>query len=400
MNKKAYLQKRTELLNEAKDLLKNGDIKGAEEKKAEIEKLDEKFDAEAKMQANLDALEGKNIDNVLLSGKPEKVGLTEEEEKPITDKYSSKEYCQAFMNYIAKGEKMPKEFSNESSTTTSTTAGVLVPTITYNKIVVELEKVGSIYSKVFKTAYPAGLVIPTSSVKPVASWPDEDKGAETQKYDTDKITFTGYKLEAKVAFSLFMTETAYDIFEAQFIQQVKDAVIKAIDKAIIAGTGVGQPKGILTETAAATVNIAKTANLTYAKLCECESEVPSAYDSGTVWIMSKKSFFAWMGITDNNGQPIARVNAGLDGKPSYTLLGREVVLADGYIENYADTVTKDTTFAVLYDLGNYILNEVMGMRIVRYSDNDNDNTILKVVMLLDGKSVDNRSLVKVVKKSA
>ena len=400
MEKNTYETKRNALLVEAKGLLNKGDIKGAEAKKAEIEKLDEQFDNEAKFQASLDALAGKKVENSIAGKGTEKIDLDDTKHKSLKDKYSSKEYCNAFMNFVINGDDIPKEFSNTASTTTSSTAGALVPTVTYNKIVVELEKVGSIYSKVFKTSYPAGLLIPTASVKPVATWVDEDKGSEAQQYDTDKITFTGYKLEAKVAFSLFMTETAYDIFETQFIQQVKDAVIKAIDKVIIAGTGVGQPKGILSETAASTVNIAKTANLTYAKLCECESEVPSAYDSGTVWIMSKKSFYAWMGITDNNGQPIARVNAGLDGKPSYTLLGREVVLADGYIENYADTVTTDTTFAVLYDLGNYILNEVMGMRIVRYSDNENDNTILKVVMLLDGKSVDNHSLVKVVKKSA
>ena len=34
-----------------------------------------------------------------------------------------------------------------------------------------------------------------------------------------------------------------------------------------------------------------------------------------VWVMTKKTFMSIEGMTDKNGQPIARVNYGMGGKP-------------------------------------------------------------------------------------
>jgi HK97 family phage major capsid protein len=116
--------------------------------------------------------------------------------------------------------------------------------------------------------------------------------------------------------------------------------------------------------------------------------------------MTKKSFFAFMGITDSNGQPVARMSEGLNGKPSLSLFGRAVIPTDGYMDSYADAVSADTTFAMMFNLNDYIFNEVMGLSVKKYEEDDTDNTVLKAVMLADGKVVDTHSLVKLVKKSA
>lgn len=402
MDKTEYLNKRKSLLAQAQNLINDGKIEESKKVMEEIKTLDNGFEASAKAQANLKALNGSGLGGSPFnnsSGKP--VGLQDPAiaEDNATDMYATVEYRKAFMDYMMNGTPIPAKFTNASSTTTSSTANTIVPTTTYQKLIVELEKVGAIYARVFKSAYPTALLIPTQSIRPTASWVDEDKGTDSQKLDTDKIVFSGYKLECKVAFSLFMTETALDIFESQFIAQIKDAMVKAIETAIISGTGTGAPKGILNETAAATIEISAKDKLTYDTLLSCEAAVPAAYDDGTVWLMTKKSFFAWLGIKDSSGQPIARVNAGFDGKPSYTLLGREVVFTDGHMENYADTVSSDTTFAMLYRLKDYVFNEVMGLSVKKYVDENTDNTMLKAVMLADGKSVDNHSLIKVVKKA-
>ena len=101
-----------------------------------------------------------------------------------------------------------------------------------------------------------------------------------------------------------------------------------------------------------------------------------------------------------NGQPVARINAGLNNKPEYVLFGRHVCLTDGYMKDYADTVTEDTLFAAMFDLSYYIFNEIMGIMVKRYVDNDTDNTMLKAVMLADGKAVDINSLVTLTKLAA
>ena len=199
-----------------------------------------------------------------------------------------------------------------------------------------------------------------------------------------------------------MTVTAYEVFEAQFIEIVTEAIVKALEKAIIAGLGESgnQPTGILKQNPTATIKIAKADKLTYNTLTSAEEALPSGYDATTVWLMTKKTFFKFIGMTDTAGQPIARVNAGFDGKPNYTLIGREVVFADDYMDSYADTVAKDTIFAAMFDLNSYILNEVQGLTIKRYTDEDNDNTVLKATMIVDGQPVDTNSLVKLIKTVA
>ena len=102
------------------------------------------------------------------------------------------------------------------------------------------------------------------------------------------------------------------------------------------------------------------------------------------------------GMTDKNGQPIAKVNYGTSGKPERTLLGRTVVLCD-YVASYSAALAKDTIFAFLFNFKDYVLNTNYSMGVKKYEDNDTDDQITKGIMLVDGKVVDKNSLV-VVKK--
>ena len=53
MNKKQYEAMRKALMDEAQNLLNNGDAEGAEKKMDEVKDLDNKWDAIAQAQANL-----------------------------------------------------------------------------------------------------------------------------------------------------------------------------------------------------------------------------------------------------------------------------------------------------------------------------------------------------------
>ena len=115
--------------------------------------------------------------------------------------------------------------------------------------------------------------------------------------------------------------------------------------------------------------------------------------------MTKKTFMEYAGLIDNNGQPIGRVNYGIDGKPERVLLGRTVICND-YMPSYADTVSKDTVVAFLFNPKAYVLNTNLNMTIKKYEDNDTDDLVTKAIMLVDGKVVDKNSLVTITKKSA
>ena len=402
-----YEEKRNALVAKAQKLIDEGKITDANDVMQEIKDLDAQHEEGATAAANLAALSNTRQavtpvaplmtgQGVLLTDDGNALNSADEND----DMFATMEYRNAFKNYIVSGTPIPDKFKNTAEITTSTTAGTTVPTTMYEKIITKLESYGEIYARIFKAAYPTALLIPTLNIKPTASWVDEDKGSDSQKFTTDKVTFAGYKLECKTAFSLFMSKTSLEIFESQFIDLIAEAMVKAIEKSSLTGSGTGCPKGILTETppTGQAITVAKTAKLTYKLICEAEAAAPAKYNA--IWLMTKKTFWSFMGITDDNGQPIARVNAGLNNKPEYVLFGRHVCLTDGYMSDYADTVTKDTLFAAMFDLSYYIFNEVMGIMAKRYVDDNNDNTILKAVMLADGKAVDINSLVTLTKLAA
>ena len=314
-----------------------------------------------------------------------------------TNVFDSEEYRQAFMNYVCRGEKIPQEFRSDEVTAT-TDIGALVPSVTLNKIIEKLEAYGMILPLVTRTAYKTGLSIPTSNVKPEATWVAEGAGSDKQKKTlSGTITFSHFKLRCAVAVTLETENMAYSAFETTLVNNVVEAMAKALEKAIISGTGVGQPTGILKEDAKGTkIEVSK---IDYKTLVNAEAELPMEYESGAVWCMTKKTFMAFIGMTDTNGQPIARVNYGFGGKAERSLLGRTVVLTN-YLENFSDTLEAGKTFAFLYNFADYTLNTNFQVGMKTYEDNDTDDIMRKSIMVCDGKPVIYDSLVKLVKQGA
>ena len=103
-------------------------------------------------------------------------------------------------------------------------------------------------------------------------------------------------------------------------------------------------------------------------------------------------------MVDDNGQPIARINAGTDGKPEPSLLGRKVNYVD-YVPSFAKSVSADTPFACIFNFADYILNTNLRITIKEYEDHDTDDQIKKAIMLVDGKPVDLNSLVVMMVKN-
>ena len=316
------------------------------------------------------------------------------------DKYGSMEYRKAFMQYVCRGEALPKEYRADAVSKT-TDVGAVIPTTVLNQIVEKLESTGMILTLVTRTAYKGGVAIPVSTVKPVATWVSEGKGSNKQNKDIKKdgmITFAYHKLRCAVAVSLEVDTMAMSAFETLLINNIVEAMTKAIEQAIIDGDGTGKPKGILQETPADGQTIDSAAPA-YADLINAEAALPQAYENGAVWCMSKKTFMQYYGLTDANGQPIGRVNYGIAGKPERTLLGRPVVCCD-YVKSYAATLAAGTAFAFLFNFKDYVLNTNYAMGVKRYEDNDTDDTVTKGIMLADGKVVDKNSLVVIQKLKA
>lgn len=303
------------------------------------------------------------------------------------DPTNTLEYRNAFKAFVAKGTPIPAEL--RANTLTTDVASV-IPTVIVNRIVEGLTVCGMILAEVTRTAYSAGVVVPTSAIKPVATWVNEGAGSTPQQKTTGQVTFTHFKLRCEVSMSAEVDAMAISAFEDAFVANVVDAMVVAIEKAIIAGTGTGQPTGILTQTVPSgqTITVADTTNHipTYAELVAAEAALPVEFENTAKWFMTKKQFMAFVGMVDDNGQPIARVDYGIENGAVRRLLGREVI-----VHPYAAEM--GSNIAAIYDFRDYVVNTVFDLGIQRKQDWDTEDYRTKAVMSLDGKPVSAASLV-------
>ena len=405
MTKEIYTSQRNQLLTDAQQLIDAGKMEDANAKMEEIKALDAKYDEEAKLQANLNALTGAKVPGLqAMTGVAETADLTGAKKPDILDRYDTDEYKKAFMAYVLTGRKIPGELTNADANTKTSDVGAAIPTTTLQKIYEKMESVGMILPRVTHTSYKGGVKVPTSSAKPTATWVAEGEGSDKQKKALGSITFAYHKLRCAISMSLEVSLVTYPMFESQFVANVAEAMVKAEEKAIIDGSGSGQPKGVLKETVVTGQNIdiaAATTALAYTDLVKAEAALPQAYDADAIWCMTKKTFFEQIvGMVDDNKQPVARVNYGINGKPVYSLFGREVLLVGDYLPSFTASVTADTVFAFIFNFKDYLWNENLGLTFRRYTDNTTDDEVTVALSLVDGKAVDVNSLVTMTKKKA
>lgn len=320
------------------------------------------------------------------------------------------EYRKAFQKYMATGKMEYR--SDETGMTTDTNVGTVIPENLVSKIMEKFEQLGVIYNLVTKTSYAVGQSIPTDGVKPTATWVGRNNttlsnstSGEGATSDSQKktlgalIVFAHYKLRCEIRYTEEVSRMTLPAFEALFVKQVGEAMLRAQEFAIVEGDGYGMPAGILSNTPD-TGKAITVEEINYKTLIDAEAAVPTEYEAGTKWCMTKRTFMQFVGMTDQNGQPIARVNYGINGKAERTLLGRDVVLyipqAGSKLKDYA----AGNMFAFLFDFSDYVLNTNYDLGISHAKDWDNEDHKTKAVLACDGKVIDKGSLITLTAKSA
>ena len=389
--KEKYLKARAELLAQMETAITNGDATEFEAKKKEVEKLDNDYDAQCKMLADIEAMKGAQAPTAVVRN-----SVIEPQKEIVEDFYASKEYRLAFANFVATGK--PMKFSNLDENTLTTDVGSVIPTTIIPRIIEKLESTGMVLNRVTRTFFKTGVQIPTSAVKPVASWVNEGASSDRQKKTTSYISFSRFKLRCEVSWSMEVNEATLGIFETTFVKQVAEAMVKAIETKIMSDAdGTTGMKGVFAETPA-TGQALTSKTLTYELLCQAEAALPLEYEMGTTWMMTKKTFLGLVGMTDANGNPIAAVTYSAGGVPERTILGRPVVL-NPYMDSYSPTLTTGKIFAALFNLEDYAVNTTYDMGIQRKQDWDTEDMLTKAVMAVDGKVIDKNSLVTIAKSA-
>jgi len=404
MKKNEYLNQRNNLLNEAENLLNAGDMEAYEKKIEEIENLDERFDNISKAKANFNALkDDPKVKNVVTDTEPTPTG--DEPTNKVEDIYATKEYRKAFMNYAQSGIEPPEKFMNADQTTTTSDAGAVIPTTIMQEIIKEMEEYGQIFRRVRTGNIKGGVDVPIQSLKPVAYWITEDAPSDRQKTKADtKVSFSYYGLECKISISLLADATTLDMFEKTFTELIAEAMIKAMDKAIISGSGSGAPLGITKDERIPAGNTITLSAADFAKWDGWKKKVfakiPLAYRSGGSFIMAAGTYEGYIdGMVDANGQPIGRTNYGITNGTQERFGGREVILVEDDVVAPYEAANDGDVVAVFCKLSDYFVNSNMQMTMYRWTDHDKNEKVDKALLIADGKILDPNGVI-IVKKGA
>lgn len=318
-------------------------------------------------------------------------------EQRLVDKYDTVEYRKAFMDYVLRGAKSDVLEFRADQTTGLGDIGAVIPTTILNRIVERMKEYGQIWNRVTKTAIQGGVQIPVSTAKPKATWVAAGTMADKQKKEVKGTIMFGYhKLQVRVAVELVAGTVAMPVFEATISDNIAEAMVSALDEAIISGSGEGEPLGIVKHTNIPAGQIVEVTAADFAKYKTWASlmgRIPRRYRSGAVLIMNDGDWNTHIvGMVDNNGQPIARVTYGLDGTIQERFLGREVIPVEDLLPSI-DAAEAGDVVAILVRLSDYMVNSNMAITYRRYFDENTDEWISKATMIADGKLADPNGVV-------
>jgi HK97 family phage major capsid protein len=340
------------------------------------------------------------------------IGATQQqqrEQEPV-DTFGTVEYRQAFMHFAKTGEVKPEmrtamaEYRANAMTQTGDVSAV-IPTTIMNEVIRKIEVYGQVFKMVRKLNIQGGVNFPILSLKPVATWIGESAVSDKQKVQANtNVSFSYYGLECKVSISLLASTVTLTGFESTITDLIVEAMIKAIDLAVIKGNGTGKLLGITADTRVPAGQIVTLSSADFASWEGWKKKIfakmPLSYKAGAAFFMASGTFEGYIdGMTDANGQPVGRINYGITDGPQERFGGKTVVqVEDDVIANYDDAAVTDVV-AVYCNLQNYGFNSNMQMTMFRYFDHDTNEWVDKAILIADGKLIDPNGVV-IIKKGA
>lgn len=321
------------------------------------------------------------------------------------DYFDTPEYTRAFYDYVTRGVKTPdivqpgmrpSYVRADAFTTVASDVPNFVPTTLMNEIIEKEELYGSLWPMLTKISVQGGVEYNTADFDAEAKWVTETTPSDDQKLvDGDRISFSYYMLEVRLAQSLLASVTTLSAFQRKFPEVAAKAMVKALEKGYINGTGSGQMTGILTDSRIPAENkIALSADdiSTWAGWHKnVKSKMKPPYNTG-IFLMSYATFDTYIdGMVDTTGQPVARVNYGINGEEEYRFMGKRIMIVpDDVLGDFDsltgnDTYAADNVFAIFTQPSDYYVNSNMGMRSVRWVDEETNVVKTKMQTIVDGK---------------
>ena len=340
--------------------------------------------------------------------------------------YESKEYREAFMNYVQRGVKLPTELvarcneyrnslpAEQRSGVAITTAdtGAAIPLTVMREVINTVRKrYGNLYNRVTKTSVAGGVEYAVGALQASFKWISESTVSPRQKVDAlAKVQFAYHTAEIRIAQSFLSALLTITDFEAKLVEVIAVAYLQAMDTAIVKGTGVGMPLGILNDARVTNANAA--VEMTAANMSNWTawrknffSKLPLGYRDGEfIFAMSTVDSYLET-MADNNNNPIFRQSSGLvvnDGDardPNGTFFGRRISLVEPDILPDFDTASEGDVIGIYWQPEEYAINENFGFTMRRYFDEETNEWVDKALVVVDGKVLNPNGFFLIKKKA-
>ena len=318
-----------------------------------------------------------------------------QQQRSVEDPLSSMEYRQAFANYVRTGAWNYEQ--REASQITTADIGKVIPNTIMKELIKKLKSYGQLYSRVRKLNVQGGVEYPIEDLVPTVSWITETTVSDTQKAPELKTSVSfGYHIaEARIAQSLLSSVVSLDILESEIAALLAEAFVKEFDRIIIAGTGSGQPTGVLVDTRVPSANKI-TMNATDAVdwtkwRTKLFAKIPLAYRGGGVLVMTVDT---WEGLIctmkDANNRPLYSETFDVQtGGTTYRFNGKEVILVESDLGLYDySTATTGQAYMIYMKPEDYAINSNLQIGFKRYFNEDTNKWINKGLTIVDGKLLD------------
>lgn len=325
----------------------------------------------------------------------------------------SKEYRTAFMRYFQRGIEIPAELrakvadymaqlpaearANDAISTANN--GAVIPLTIMREVINTIRvRYGNLYNKVRKTAVPGGVEYPIGDLQADFDWITESTvSVEKGIGGTATVSFKYHTLELRIAQTFLSALLSIEAFESRITEVIAIAYLKAMDTAIVKGSGVGQPLGILNDSRI-TGAAGHTISMTEAQISDWTqwrkrffANLPLGYRYGE-FIFSSATVDAYLEtMADGNNNPIFRqatgleVNDGDSRDPNGRFFGRSVSLVEPNILPDFATASSNDVIGIFWQPDEYAVNENFGFMMRRYFDERSNKWINKALAVVDGK---------------
>lgn len=339
-----------------------------------------------------------------------------------SDVYDTDQYRSAFMRYC-QGKATADEVRSSAdygtvSTGTTLSSGVSpqIPTTMQAEIVAAMRDYGTIYNEVRKISVQGGTWFRIIDIVPTATWLQENNVSDYQKVTNDaKVSFSFFELECRMSQSLLASAVTFADFQALFVPAVAEAMVTAIEAAIMNGNGTSQPLGILQDPRVTTIDnphdprTVATVEMTAEEFAnwkkwrtEVKSKIPNLYRNGKFY-MAYSTFDCYIEtMSDDNNAPVSIGYNPVTGTEVNQLCGFPVETVNTVILPDFDTAKAGDVVAVYGDMKNYVLNTQPGMPLstVKWIDHDTSTEKIKSIVALDGKVLNPYGFILIKKKAS